>query len=64
MGEIMIGGHSVQDEVQGVGIVQNNSLPGVAGSGKIMVGGHSVQDEVQGVGIVQNNSLPGVAGSG
>jgi hypothetical protein len=35
--EVMIGRHGVQDEVQGVGIligiVQNNSLPGVAGSG-------------------------------
>jgi hypothetical protein len=33
VGEIMVGRHGVQDEVQGVGIVQNNSLPGVAGSG-------------------------------
>jgi hypothetical protein len=31
--EVMIGRHGVQDEVQGVGIVKNNSLPGVAGSG-------------------------------
>jgi hypothetical protein len=28
----MIDRKSVQDEVQGVGIVQNNNLPGVAGS--------------------------------
>jgi hypothetical protein len=33
VGEVMIGRHSVQDEVQRVGIVKNNSLPGVAGSG-------------------------------
>ncbi len=33
VGEIMIGRHGVQDEVQRDGIVQNNSLPGVAGSG-------------------------------
>ncbi len=33
VGEVMIGRHNVQDEVQGVGIAQNNSLPGVAGSG-------------------------------
>ncbi len=33
MGEIMVGRHGVQDEIQGVGIVQNNSLPGVTGSG-------------------------------
>jgi hypothetical protein len=33
VGEVMIGRHGVQDEVQGVGIVQNNSLPGVTGSG-------------------------------
>ncbi len=33
MGEIMVGRHGVQYEDQGVGIVQNNSLPGVAGSG-------------------------------
>ncbi len=32
MGEIMICRHCIQDEVQGVGIVQNISLPGVAGS--------------------------------
>ncbi len=31
--KVMIGRHGVQDEVQGVGIVQNNSSPGVAGSG-------------------------------
>ncbi len=33
VGEIMIGRHGVQDQVQGVGIVQNDALPGVAGSG-------------------------------
>jgi hypothetical protein len=33
VGEIMIGRHCIQDEVQGVGIVQNISLPGAAGSG-------------------------------
>jgi hypothetical protein len=33
VGEIMIDRHGVLDEVQGVGIVLNNSLPGVAGSG-------------------------------
>ncbi len=33
VGEVMIGRHNVRDEVQGVGIAQNNSLPGVAGSG-------------------------------
>ncbi len=32
VGEVMIGRHGVQDEVQGVGIVQNISLLGVAGS--------------------------------
>ncbi len=31
--EIMSFRHGVQDEVQGVGLVKNNSLPGVAGSG-------------------------------
>ncbi len=33
MGEIMIGRQYVQEEIQGVGLVQKNSLPGVAGSG-------------------------------
>ncbi len=31
--EVMVDKNGVQNEVQGVGIVQNNSLPGVAGSG-------------------------------
>ncbi len=62
--EIMIGRHSVQDEVQGVGRVQKTAYQEWKVVCEIMIGRHSVQDGVQGVGIVQNNSLPGVAGSG
>ncbi len=63
MSEVMIGRHGVQDQVQGVGIVQNNSSPGVAGSEQNHDWQTRCSGSGQGVGIVQNNSSPGVAGS-